>query len=78
MQCQWTFSNMHIFAELSGCPVVTSNRTHIGIRCTVSLHSEHVYMENLWVEMTIKMDYIIVRYSDVLQTLVIIENTHLS
>ena len=26
--CQWTSSNMHIYAVLSGCPVVTSGRAH--------------------------------------------------
>ena len=57
MQCQWTFSNIRISAALSGCPVVTSDRTHTGIRRTVSLHPEHVYKDNFWVEMSIKMNY---------------------
>ena len=53
----WTFSNMHILAALSGCRVVTSDRTHTVIRCTVSLHSEHVYNDNIWVKTSIKMNY---------------------
>ena len=32
MQCQWTFLNMNIFAALSICSVVTSDKTHTGIR----------------------------------------------
>ena len=32
MQCQWNFSNMHSFAAISGCPVVTSDMTHTDIR----------------------------------------------
>ena len=57
MQCQWTFSNMHIFVALSGSPVETSDRTHTRIRHTVSLHSEHVYKDNLWVETSVNMNY---------------------
>ena len=50
------FSNMHVFAALSVCPVVMSGHimSHTGMRCTVSLHSGHVYKDNLWVEMTSK------------------------
>ena len=48
---------MHIFAVLSGCPVVMSDRTHTGIRYTLSLHTEHVYKDNFWVEMSVKMNY---------------------
>ena len=36
---------------------MTSDRTHTGIRHTVSLHSEHVYKDNLWVETSVKMNY---------------------
>ena len=56
MQCQWAFSNMHIVVALSRYPVVTSDRTHTGIR-RVSLHSEHVYMDNVWVETSVNMNY---------------------
>ena len=49
--------NMHIFAALSGCPGVTSDRTRTGIRRTVSLHSEHVYKDTFWVETSINMNY---------------------
>ena len=34
-----------------------SDRTHTGIRCTVSLHSEHVYKDNFSVETSVKMIY---------------------
>ncbi|KAK2150962.1 hypothetical protein NP493_2702g00007 [Ridgeia piscesae] len=57
MQCQWPFSNRHIYATLSGFPVVTLDRTHTGIRRTLSLHPEYVYKDNLWVETNVKMNY---------------------
>ncbi len=57
MQCQWTFFEYAYFIAFSGCPVVTSDRTHTGIRRTVSLHSEHVYTDNFWVEMSVKINY---------------------
>ena len=34
--CHWSFLNMLIFAALSGCPVVTSDRTNTGIRRILS------------------------------------------
>ena len=46
---------MHNFIALSVCLVVTSDRTHTGIRRTVSLHSEHVYKDKFWVEMSVKI-----------------------
>ena len=64
MQCQWDFSIMYIFAALFVCPVVTSDRTHTGIRRTVSLHSEHVYKDTFRVETSVKMNYCaILRYT---------------
>ena len=57
MQCQSTFSSMHIFDVLSGCLVVMWDRTHTGIRRTLSLHSEHVYKDNVWVKMSVKINY---------------------
>ena len=63
--CGCIFSNMHIIAALSGCPVVTSDMAHIGITRTFPLHSKHVYKDNVCVE-------IIVQYSDVQKTLVTI------
>ena len=59
MQSQWTFSNMHIFAALSVCPVVTSDRTHTGIGRTVSFHSEHIYKDNFWVETSIQLNIVL-------------------
>ena len=63
------------FDAHSGCPVVTSDRTHIDIT-SVSLHSENVYKDNFWVETCIKINYTIVLYSNVPQTLVFI-GTHI-
>ena len=45
------------FLKYSRYPVVMSDRTHTGIRRTVSLHSEHVYKDNFWVETSINMNY---------------------
>ena len=45
------------FAALSGCLVVTSDRTHIGIRRAVSLHSEHVYKDKFWVERSVNINH---------------------
>ena len=74
MQCQWTLLNMQIFAALSGCPVVTSDRTHTGTRRTVSLHSEHVCKDNLWVETIVQMNcFAIIRYT----TKLVIIGTHI-
>ena len=53
-------------------------KAHTGIRRTVSLHSENVYKDNLWFETSVKTNYIIVRNSDLVQTLVTIGNTYLS
>ena len=39
---------------------MTSDKTHTGIRRTVSLHSEHVYKHNFWVETRIKMNYCVI------------------
>ena len=50
-------SNMHIIAALSWCSVVTSEMAHTGIRRTVSLHSEHVYKDNVWVETSVRIKY---------------------
>ena len=51
------FSNMHIFAAFYGCPLVMSDRTHIDIRCTHSVHSKNVYKDNFLVERCVKMNY---------------------
>ena len=48
------------------CPPLWRQTGHNGIRRTVSLHSEHVYNDNVWVETSVKINYIIVLYSDVL------------
>ena len=33
-------------------------KTHIGIRQTLSLHSEHIYKDKFWGEMSIKVNYL--------------------
>ena len=47
---------MHISGTLSGCPVVTSDRTHTGIiRRILLLHSRHVDKNKIWVKMSAKI-----------------------
>ena len=55
MQCQWTFSYMHIFATLSGCPVVTSDRTHTASlwllstsSCKILVSKQQQLSEHVW------------------------------
>ena len=48
---------MHIVAALFGFPIVMSDRTHTGIRRTLSLYSKHVYTDNFSVEMSVKINY---------------------
>ena len=52
---------------------MTSEMVHAGNRQTVSLYSQHVYKDNVWVETCVRMNF--GGYSDVLQTLVIIRGT---
>ena len=54
--CQWTFSNMHICCRTFWMPSC-DGREHIGIRETLSLHSEHIYKDKFWDEMSIKVNY---------------------
>ena len=58
------FSEYAYFAALSGSQGVTSERSYTGIRRTLSLHLEHVYRDNFWIETSVKINYCaILRYT---------------
>ena len=58
------FSEYAYFAALSGSQGVTSERSYTGIRRILSLHLEHVYRDNCWIETSVKMNYCaILRYT---------------
>ena len=41
------------FVAFSGCPVLSSERKHTGTRWTLSVNSEYVYKDNIWVSTSV-------------------------